>query len=203
MFRRAITRRTRIRAQASDSAVRRSPSSSPTVGSQPSVSRAAVTSAHESRMSPARGGAVPPLDRLAEDPPDRVGDLVDARRRARRDVEDRARSRPRRSPARSVASTTFATYVKSRDCSPSPSIVIGSPRSDRGQEERDHRRVLRVRALARAEDVEVAQDDGLEALVDAREADAVALGRELRDAVRRDRVGRRPPRSPAARRATP
>jgi hypothetical protein len=34
---------------------------------------------------------------------------------------------PAASAARIVASTTFETYVKSRDCSPSPWIVTGSP----------------------------------------------------------------------------
>jgi len=32
-------------------------------------------------------------------------------------------------PAAAVAATTFATKVKSRDCSPSPKIVTGSPAS--------------------------------------------------------------------------
>ena len=38
---------------------------------------------------------------------------------------------PAASAAALVAATTFATYVKSRDCSPSPWIVIGSPARDR------------------------------------------------------------------------
>src|SRR5581483_11598422 len=53
----------------------------------------------------------------------------------------------------------------------------------------DHRCVLGARVLARAEDVEVAEHDRLEGLVHAREADAVALGGELRDSVGRDRIG--------------
>ena len=61
---------------------------------------------------------------------------------------------------------------------------------DRGDEERNDRRVLGERALAGAEDVEVAEHDGLERLVDAGEGDAVALGGELRNPVGRDRVER-------------
>src|SRR5207248_4506606 len=62
---------------------------------------------------------------------------------------------------------------------------------DRGDEARNDRGVLRERALTWPEDVEVAQNDRLERLVDAREAHAVALGGELRDRVWRDRVRRR------------
>src|SRR5581483_3549268 len=61
---------------------------------------------------------------------------------------------------------------------------------DPRHEERHHRRVLRERALPRPEDVEVAQHHRLERVVDAAEADAVALGGELRDPVGGDRVGR-------------
>src|SRR5919197_239910 len=60
---------------------------------------------------------------------------------------------------------------------------------DRTDELRDDGRVLRVRVLRRAEDVEVPERHGLER-VDAAEAHAVALGGELRDRVGRDRVGR-------------
>ena len=55
------------------------------------------------------------------------------------------------------------------------------------EEARDDRRVLRLRVLARPEDVEVAQAHRLEA-VEPREDAAVVLRRELRDRVRRDRV---------------
>ena len=98
-------------------------------------------------------------------------------------------SAPFASDARRFAVTTFSTYVKSRDCSPSPWTVTARPVRDRADEARHHRRVLRGRVLARAEDVEVPQRDRLDA-VHAREADAEALRRELRDGVGRDRVGR-------------
>src|SRR6266576_3588191 len=61
---------------------------------------------------------------------------------------------------------------------------------DRGNEEWHRRRVLRLRALPWTKDVEVAEDDRLERVVHAAEADAVPLGGELRDAVWRDWVGR-------------
>ena len=141
--------------------MRRRPSSRPIVGSQPSVSRAAVTSAHEARMSPTRGGpwrrstglprmrpiasatsftvAGAPAETLKMRPfaLARVG-------RAQRRVDD---VRDVGEVARLLAVAVDRDRLAARD---------------RGDEERHHRRVLRERALPRAEDVEVAQHDRLE-----------------------------------------
>src|SRR5881628_4200693 len=57
------------------------------------------------------------------------------------------------------------------------------PRERRGDEARHHGGVLRLRILARAEDVEVAQDDRLEAVCRV-EGDAVPFARELGRGIR-------------------
>jgi hypothetical protein len=129
------------------------------------------------------------LDRLAEDEPDRLGEVVDARRRARGDVENpAARSRRIGRPNRRIHDVADVREVPGL-----LSIAVDRDRLalvDRGDEEGDDPRVLGERALSRPEDVEVAEHDGLERVVDAREADAVPLGGELGDAVGRDWIGR-------------
>src|SRR5438270_2528993 len=129
-----------------------------------------------------------PFHGLVENAADRLGDVVHARRRAGGDVEDAtaravSMSRPHRrvDDIRDVREVARLLAV----------AVHGDriPCGDGGDEERHHRRVLREGALARPEDVEVPESDRLEGLVHATEADAVALRRELRDPVRRDRVG--------------
>src|SRR5438132_11551834 len=134
----------------------------------------------------ARGADVPPrvpdvararrletlLHGLAEDDADRLRDMVDARRRAGGDVEDAA-AHPFgvRGPDRRVDDVGDVGEVTGLF-----SISVDRDRLalvDRRDEQRNRRRVLRVRALARPEDVEVAQDNRLEGAVDAAEADAV------------------------------
>ena len=134
------------------------------------------------------GRAERSLDRLSEDATDCVGQLVDGHGRSCRDVDDLAahRRRVRRANGR------IDHVGDVREVARLLAVAVDRHRTTLGDvrdEQRDHRRVLRKRALARAEDVEVTKDDALEALVDAREADAVALGGEFRDAVRRQRIG--------------
>src|SRR5204863_1055520 len=129
------------------------------------------------------------LDGLAEDDSDRLGDVVDARRRARRDVE-RA---PVRADSLRGADRRVDDVGDIREVARLLAVAVDRdrlPRVDRRDEERHRRGVLRVRALPWPEDVEVTQYDRFERVVHAAEADAVALGRELCDAVRGDRVGR-------------
>src|SRR6476469_1168566 len=119
------------------------------------------------------------LDRLPEDLADRVGDQVDARGRARSDVEDLT------ARARRVSRTHRCVddVPDIREVARLLAVAVDLDRPagvDRGDEARDDGGVLRERALPRPEDVEVPEHDRLERLVDAREADAVALGRELR-----------------------
>ena len=85
-------------------------------------------SAHELRMSPGRSG---PNRRSASRPMMRPSASASSFTVAGRPAETLSIRpfAPGTSAARSVASTTLSTYVKSRDCSPSPKIVIGSARS--------------------------------------------------------------------------
>src|SRR6478736_3407967 len=99
------------------------------------------------------------LHRLAEDLADRLRDLVDADGRARRNVEDLAVC------ALGVACAHRAVDDV-RDIGEVAALVavaVDPDRTaggDRGDEEWDHRGVLRERALPRTEDVEIAHDDG-------------------------------------------
>jgi hypothetical protein len=76
-------------------------------------------SAHESRISPGRGGSkrfstgLPRIDPIVSATWLTLAGAPAAMLNARPFA-------PGASAARIVASTTFATYVKSRDCSPSP-----------------------------------------------------------------------------------
>src|SRR3954452_9028669 len=115
------------------------------------------------------------LDGTVEDLSDRVREVVDACGRARRDVEDLsacavglARTDRRIDDVPDIREVARLLTVAEDRHRP----VLG----DRSHEQRDHRGVLRERALAFAEDVEVAEDDRLETVIDAAEADAVALG---------------------------
>ena len=154
-------------------------------------SRAAETSAHESRMSPARGGwrfrstGLPSMRPIVSATSFTLAGVPPATLNARPLAPRRPRPR---------GSSRRLTFVHVGEVARLLAVAVDRHRlagGDRGDEERDHGRVLREGALPRAEDVEVAQHDGLEGLVDAAEGDAVALGRELRDAVGRDRVERR------------
>src|SRR5438309_7088840 len=93
------------------------------------------------------------LDRLAEHGADRGGDLVHGRRCARCDVEDAA--------ARAFrfrgADRRLDDVRDIREVAPLLAVAVDGdrlPGGDRRHEERDHRGVLRERALLRAEDVE-------------------------------------------------
>src|ERR687891_1305812 len=148
--------------------------------------------AHVGPRVPKISGArrqVAALDRLVEQASDRVRELVDRRGRTRGDVEY--------PPAHVLCvpgdQVRRDDVVDVREVTRLLPVVEDRHRlagGDRRDEERDDRRVLRAGILARSEDVEVAQDDRLERVVHAREADAVALGGELRDPVRRDRIRR-------------
>src|SRR4051794_773491 len=129
------------------------------------------------------------LDRLPEDAADRVGELPDARRAAGGDVEDAARDALDRagSHVRGDDVVHVREVARLRAVSMDVDLLAGR---DAGDEERHDGRVLREWVLAGAEDVEVADHDRLGGFVDATEADAVALRRQLRHRVRRDRVGR-------------
>src|SRR5207302_9394260 len=136
---------------------------------------------------------MPPLDRLPEDLPDRVRDLVDARGRAPGHVEDLAVRA--RGLARADRRVDDVAHVGEVTRLLAVAVDLDRPTGlDRGDEARNDRGVLRERALTWPEDVEVAQNDRLERLVDAREAHAVALGGELRDRAWRGRGRRRRPR---------
>ena len=108
------------------SIVRRSPSSNPTRGSYPIASRAALTSAHDSRTSPGCAGPNSFSTGLS-----RIAPIVSASVLTVSEPPVATFStRPTpsaASAARRFAATTFSTYVKSRDCSPSPWTVTGLP----------------------------------------------------------------------------
>src|SRR5215218_4539181 len=123
------------------------------------------------------------FDRLAEDEADRLRNVIHARGGAGRDVEDAsAGSRRVRSPDGCIDDIPDV-----REVARLLAVAVDGDRLARvdcGDEERDRGRVLGVRALPRTEDVEVPQHDRFEGVVDAAEADAVALRGELRHAVR-------------------
>ena len=114
-----------------------------------------------SRGRPLRARPRTPSRRAVEQPPDRVGQLVDRRRATRGDVDDR---RPR-TPAASAASR-FAVddVVDVREVARLLAVAVDGHRlavRDRADEARHDGGVLRHRVLARAEDVEVAERDDL------------------------------------------
>ena len=113
-------------------------------------------------MSPVRGGENWTLDLFPGDAPDGVCELVHRRGRARDDVEDAPARAVRVGCADLTRRRRSLTYVKSRDCSPSPWIVIGSPSRSPSTNSGHHGGVLRRRALARPEDVEEPKHDRLE-----------------------------------------
>ena len=140
-------------------------------------------------MSPGRGGRCSRCTGLPRIEPIVSATRVHRRGSARGDVEDLAAHAGRVAGAE----RRVDDVPDVREVARLLAVAVdrhGLAGGDRLDEQRYRRRVLRVRALPRAEDVEVAEDDGLERLVDAAEADAVPLRRELRDAVRRDRVAR-------------
>src|SRR5579862_3738821 len=106
--------------------VRRRPSSRSIAGSQPSTSRAARTSAHESRMSPGRGGPCSVDTSAPRMRPISAATSLTLAGALAATLKIRPLA-PAASPARSVPSTTLSTYVKSRRWSPSPKISIGRP----------------------------------------------------------------------------
>ena len=127
------------------------------------------------------------LDRPLEDASDHLREVVDRLGAAARDVQDLA-VHPVGRGGEQVRGDDVADV---REVARLLAVAVdgdGLPGGDRADELGDDGRVLRVRVLAGAEDVEVAERHRLER-VDAAEADAVALGGELRDAVRRDRIG--------------
>src|SRR5438034_3774766 len=127
------------------------------------------------------------LDLLAQHGPDRVRELVDARPAAGRDVEDEP------THAAGVGGDQIRLDDVGDECE--VALLLAVPvdgdrplLADRGHEARDDGRILRRRVLVRTEDVEVTQRDRLDR-IDPGEADAVPLGRELRDSIGRDRIG--------------
>src|SRR6478736_7169638 len=100
------------------------------------------------------------VDRLAEEEADRLGNVVHARGRACGDVED-----PSARPGRLGCANRRVHGVRDvREVTGLLAVSVDRDRLaliDRGDEERNDRGVLRVRALARAEDVEVAKHDRL------------------------------------------
>src|SRR5438105_1655024 len=122
---------------------------------------------------------MPPLDRLPEDLSDRLRDSVDAGGGAPGHIEDLAVRA--RGLARTDSRVDDVPHVREVTRLLAVAMDLDRPTGvDRRHEAGNDRRVLRERALARAEDVEVAQNDRLERFVDARETDAVTLGGELR-----------------------
>src|SRR5712691_9908250 len=101
------------------------------------------------------------LDRLAEDDADALRDMVDARRRSRRYVEDP----PARSRRIGSADRCVHNVADVREVAGLLTVAVDGDRLaqvDRRDEERHDRGALGVRALPRPEHVEVAEDDGLE-----------------------------------------
>ena len=200
MFRRAITRRTFDVAPQAARGTRRRSGAGPPRGRRAAPSRAgaraAETSAHESRTSPARGGRCSFSTGLPSTSP-----IASASALTLAGAPVATLSMWPRRPAASAAREVRVDDVRDvREVARLLAVAVDRDRlarGDRRDEARHDGGVLRGRVLPRPEDVEVAQRDRLE-LVDAAEAHAVALGGELRDGVRRDRV-RRASRRAAAR----
>ena len=166
------------------SAVRRSPSCRSTAGSNPSSSRARDRSATLARTSPGRAGSVLRVGPNARDPADRVPELVEGRAAPGRDVDHRARR------ALGIGGEQVRAHGVVHEGEIARLLAVAEDRGalsgERGADEaRDHRRILALRILPRAEDVEVAQRDGLET-VQARVEAAVELARMLLERVGRD-----------------
>src|SRR6188472_3481644 len=112
------------------------------------------------------------LDRLAEQPADRVGDVIHARGLPAGDVE-RPAARTLGGPGgdrRGDRVVDVGEVARLLAVAVDRHLLTGG---DRGDEERDHGRVLGEGALPRPVDVEVPQHDGLEGLVDPAEGAAV------------------------------
>src|SRR5438105_10258826 len=119
------------------------------------------------------------LHRAAEDATDRLGELVHACGSARGHVEDAAaRALGLAGPQRCVDDVRHIGEVAGLLAVPVDPDRLSARHC--GDEQRHDGGVLRVRVLAWAEDVEVAQHDRLEAVIDPAEADAVALRSALR-----------------------
>ena len=178
------------------STVRRRPSSSDTAGSKPSRRRALEMSACESRTSPARGSAytgftcAPTIARIVSNR------AVERDAAAGRDVDHLAAGvRRLAGPQHAVddvgdvgeVARLLAVAVDGRR----PSV------EQRRREQRDHARVGRRGILPRAEHVEVADADGLEA-VEPGEHPQVLLAHQLLQRVGRQRIASACPRASAA-----
>ena len=136
-------------------------------------------------MSPFCAGSTVRPAAAPGDAPDHLEHVVDRDARAAANIVYAARRRPG-SPPRSSALTASATKVKSRVCSPSPKTRDRLSENGRAQElVKAH-----VGTLPRAVDGEIAQRHGRHAVVGVIEV-AELLGRQLRDAVRRDRLRQR------------
>ena len=124
-------------------------------------------SASECLMSPVRGGSCIRRDLLADDLPMTSTRLSSDVRLAARDVEHLARG-ARRGAGQQVR---LDGVVDVAEVARLLAVAVDgrrAPLQRRRDEVRDDRRVLRLRILARAEDVEVAQRHRLEAVADDR-----------------------------------